>query len=202
MMNTNFDDETHSIFLLKAGDRSGFESLYRFYHRVLYSKILSMTKIPAIAEELLQDVFLKVWEKRATIDETRSFRGLLYKITERIVYDHYRKMARDVKMQAHLLEFMAEQYVPADDYILSKERTKLLETALSKLPNQRRMIFTLCKLEDKSYAEAAEILKISTSTVSNQLVKATKYIKHFFFFHSSEFLFALILLNLATNKLM
>lgn len=160
-----------------------------------------MTKIPSIAEELLQDVFLKVWERRAMLDEQKSFQGLIYKIAERIIYDHYRKLARDIKMQAHLLEYMAEQYTPADEYILNKERANLLDSALSKLPNQRKIIFTLCKIEEKSYAEVAEILKISTSTVSNQLVKATKSIKSYVFFHSSEFLFLFIFLNLTAAKI-
>lgn len=194
MINENPD--TNVLTLLKAGDKTAFETLYLAYSNNLYAKILSMTKIPDVADELLQDIFLKVWEKRTTIKEELSFKAWIYKIAENSVYDHYRKLARDKKMQDYLLKTFAELYNHTEDYILNKERATILDKALSRLPEQRKIIFKLCRLEEKSYQEVAEILNISTSTVSNQLVKATKNIKDYVFFHSREFLVFIIVFYL------
>ena len=192
MINENFADEKYWLSLLKQGERKAFDAIYRFYSNRIYSRILAMTKVPEVTDELVQDIFLKVWEKREAIDVSLSFQAWLYKIAEHTVYDHYRKMARDAKMREHLLQNFAELYNQTEDYILNKERADLLDKALQRLPQQRQLIFKLCRLEGKSYDEAATILNISTSTVSNQLVKATKSIKDFVFFNSREFLIFMI----------
>lgn len=192
MVNENFAEERQWISLLRQGEQKAFDAIYQFYSQPIYSRLLAMTKIVDVADELLQDIFLKVWEKRVSIDESLSFQAWLYKIAEHAVYDHYRKMARDARMREHLLRDFAELYNQTEDYILNKERTNLLDQALQRLPQQRQLIFKLCRVEGKSYEEAASILNISTSTVSNQLVKATKSIKDFVFFNSKEFLILMI----------
>ncbi len=196
MINEKFGDERRLLSLLKEGDRTAFDAIYHFYSNPIYSRILAMTKVSAVADELLQDIFLKVWENREQINEDLSFQAWLYRIAENSVYDYYRRLARDLKMREHTLRTFAELYNHTEDYILNKERSQLLEKALSRLPPQRQLIFKLCRLEGKSYEEAATLLNISTSTVSNQLVKATKNIKDYVFFHSKEFLVFIIALYL------
>ncbi|EDM34112.1 RNA polymerase ECF-type sigma factor [Pedobacter sp. BAL39] len=196
MINEKFGDERRWLSLLKEGDRTAFDTIYHFYSNPIYSRILAMTKVSAVADELLQDIFLKVWENREQINEDLSFQAWLYRIAENSVYDYYRRLARDAKMREHTLRTFAELYNHTEDYILNKERSQLLEKALSRLPPQRQLIFKLCRLEGKSYEEAATLLNISTSTVSNQLVKATKNIKDYVFFHSKEFLVFIIALYL------
>lgn len=196
MVNLNFENEAHYISLLKNGNKAAFEVLYDHYSNLLYSKILFMTKIPDVADDLVQEIFLKTWEKRASINEELSFKAWLYKISENAVYDYYRKLAVDSRMQKHFLQTYVELYNQTEDYILNKERASLLEKALSQLPEQRKLIFKLCKIEGKSYQEVAALLNISASTVSNQLVKGTKNIKNYVFFHSKEFLLFMVAIYL------
>ncbi|MRX48087.1 sigma-70 family RNA polymerase sigma factor [Pedobacter sp. HX-22-1] len=91
-------------------------------------------------------------------------------------------------MQDYFIESFANLYSETEDYLLNKERNAILNAALETLSPKRREIFKLCKFEDKSYKEVADILQISPSTVSNQLVAATKSIKEYIFLHSQEFL--------------
>jgi RNA polymerase sigma-70 factor (family 1) len=196
MINENFEGEQQWLSLLKEGDRGAFDIIYKFYSNRIYSRILSMVKLPEVTDELVQDIFLKVWEKRLSINESLSFQAWVYKIAENIVYDYYRKLTLDVKMRNHMLKTYAELYNETEDYILNKERTQLLDKALAQLPAQRQLIFKLCRIEGKSYEEAASLLNISTSTVSNQLVKATKNIKDYVFFNSREFIIFAIALYL------
>jgi len=196
MINENFQDEKKWISLLKEGNREAFDVLYNFYSKGIYNRILAMIKIPEVTDELLQDIFLKIWEKRIDINESLSFQAWLYKIAENIIFDYYRRLALDIKMRKYMLETYVELYNHTEDYILNKERVQLLDTALKLLPPQRQAIFKLCKLEGKSYEEAASLLNLSTSTVSNQLVKATKNIKEYIFFNSREFMIFIIALYL------
>jgi RNA polymerase sigma-70 factor (family 1) len=194
MINENFEGEQQCLSLLKEGDRGAFDAIYKFYSNRIYNRILGMVKLPEVADELVQDIFLKVWEKRMNIIKSLSFQAWVYKIAENIVYDYYRKLTLDVKMRSHMLETYVELYNETEDYILNKERTQLLDKALAQLPAQRQLIFKLCRIEGKSYEEAASLLNISTSTVSNQLVKATKNIKDYVFFNSREFIIVMIAL--------
>ncbi|MBC8985624.1 RNA polymerase sigma-70 factor [Pedobacter sp. N36a] len=196
MINENFHDEQKWLSSLKGGDRTAFDVIYKFYGNRIYSRVLSMIKLTEVTDELVQDVFLKVWEKREDINESLSFQGWLYRIAENIVLDYYRRLALDLKMRKHMLETYAELYNQTEDYILNKERSQLLDKALQQLPPQRQLIFRLCRLEGKSYEEAASLLNISTSTVSNQLVKATKNIKDYVFFNSKEFIIFMVALYL------
>lgn len=190
MSEHHFQDPEELLYLngLKNGQQSGFDFIYKKYSRMLLPRIQRMVKAPEIADELLQDVFLKVWTRRAEIDPDKSFKGWIFTIAHTTIFTYYRRLALDKKMQQHLLEVFVEFYDQTEDYIFHKERMQLLNTAVDQLPPQRREIFRLCRIEGKSYQEAAELLSISPSTVSNQLVSATKSIKNYVFFHSQEFL--------------
>lgn len=183
-------DDEELIYLdgLKHGQKAAFDFIYLKYSKFLLPKLQRMVKVPEVVDELMQDVFVKVWTKRAEIDLDRSFRGWIFTIAQTTVFSYYRRLALDKKMQQHLLEVFVEFYDQTEEYIFNKERLQLLSSAVDQLPPQRREIFRLCKIEGKSYQEAADLLSLSPSTVSNQLVNATKSIKRYVFFHSQEFL--------------
>lgn len=186
----NLHDKEELKYLedLKDGQQYAFDFIYARYSKMLLPKIQRMIKLNEVVDELLQDVFVKVWLNRAEIDVNKSFKAWIFTIAQNTIYAYYRKLALDVKMQRHLLETFAEFYDQTEAYIFNKERVELLNQAIEKLPPQRKEIFKLCRIEGKSYQEAAEILSLSPSTVSNQLVSATKYIKRYVFFHAQEFI--------------
>lgn len=188
MQNDNLrDEERVQLISLSGGERSAFDYFYRKYSKLIYQKLHYMLKSTELAEELLQDVFVKVWVKRAEIDENLSFKSWLLTIAQNLVYDYFRRLALDSKMQQHLIHTFSEYYNQTEDYLLNKERRAILDQAIAQLSPQRKEIFKLCRVEGRSYKEVAEILKISPSTVSNQLVSATKTVKDYVFFHSGEF---------------
>lgn len=186
--NLNDSEELRYLEDLKVGKRDAFDFIYARYSKMLLPKMQRMIKSSEIADELMQDVFLRVWLNKSEIDLEKSFKGWIFTIAQNTIYAYYRKLALDIKMQRHLLETFAEFYNQTEDYIFNKERLSLLNEAIEKLPAQRKEIFKLCRIEGKSYQEAAEILSLSPSTVSNQLVSATKYIKRYVFFHAQEFI--------------
>src|SRR5690606_3709031 len=173
-----------------------FNSLCNVYRRELFLHIQNMTKDAEAAEELLQDVFMKVWDNRTTIDADRSFRAWLYTVGRNAVYNYYRQVAKDQKIQEHLyLHFESLYHLETDDDIRDKQEA-LLAKALDSLTERRRTVFTLCKIEGKSYEEVASQLGISVSTVSNMMVKSNQQIRRFVQEHYDELLMILLAIHL------
>jgi len=143
----------------------------------LYRKILQVVKDGAVAEELLQDLFLKLWQKRNTINPDLSFNAYVYTIVNNLVYDYLRKVSHDKRLIARLILDSVDHYLHSEEQLSAKETSKAIQEAISKLTQQQQQVFTLCKIEGKSYEEAGRILGISTATVNSHIVNSKRYIK-------------------------
>lgn len=163
--------------LLTQGDEPAFAELYKIYSPRIYSNLKRLTKDEELAKELLQEVFFKVWEKREALNVEVSFQAYLYRISENMVRDFFRKASRDKKLMEHLVSAASEFYSTVEDLYISKENQGLFQKAIDELPPQRKKIFTLCKIEGKSYEEVSALLGVSTSTINDHIVKATKAIR-------------------------
>lgn len=171
-------NEQELLVKLAEGDEYAFEQLYLIYSPKIYRKILQLVKQTEIAEEILQDVFVKIWEKRETLDNQRSFKSFLYTIAKNLVVDLFRRAALDRQMLEKFIIDHSELYYPFDNLEDPDLESKaILQKALDTLPPQRKKIYTLIKLEGNSYDEVAELMGISTSTINDHVVKATKSIK-------------------------
>lgn len=158
-------------------DHHSFQELYNRFSTQLYANILRMVRDTDLAQEILQDVFVKVWEKRGLIDPEKPFPAYLFQIARNMVYDHFRKLALEKKLETHLLGNGTDTYSHIEEELIFKENNRLLLEAIDKLSPQRKQVFTLCKLEGKSYHEVSNLLHISTSTVSDHLLKSNKFIR-------------------------
>lgn len=165
---------------LQQGSEPAFEKVYKLYSARLYGNLLKLTKSESESQEILQDVFLKIWNERERIDTEKSFRSFLFKIAENKVYDFFRKAARDKKKEEELIANATTEYAPFDELFFADENAAILKKAIDTLPPQRQQVFRLCKLEGKSYKEVSELLGISVSTISDHIVKATKTIREYF----------------------
>ena len=177
---TSSSDEKELLVQLRNGNEEAFEKIYKLYSTRLYGNLLKLVKSETEAQEILQDVFLKIWENRQNIDLEKSFRSYLFKIAENKVVDFFRKAARDKKREAQLISLATNEYVQVQEMMQSDEKSAILQKAIDSLPPQRQQVFRLCKLEGKSYKEVSEQLGISVSTISDHIVKATKSIRSYF----------------------
>jgi RNA polymerase sigma-70 factor (ECF subfamily) len=173
----NIYDEKELLDRLRQGEQQAFTQLYHLYSERLYGNLLKLVKSPAVAEEILQDIFIRIWEKRQTIDIHTSFRSYLFRIGENKVIDFYRRARRDKDLYAYIKAAATEQYTHIEESLLSRENAELLQTAIGALPPQRRQVFELCKLQGKSYQEVSGLLNISVSTINDHIVKATRSIR-------------------------
>lgn len=159
-----------------SNDLESFNLLYEEYSAKVYLNILRMVKDPEVAHEILQDVFVKLWEKRHLIEEGKPWSPYLFQIAKHSVYDYFRRLEVQRKAEAQI-KIEDDSYSHVEESVFFKEGYVLLWRAINKLSPQRKQVYTLCKIEGKSYSEASRILGISESTVSDHILKANRFIR-------------------------
>jgi RNA polymerase sigma-70 factor (family 1) len=172
-------NEKELLILLKEGQQDAFTQLYHLYSERIYLNVLKLVKQEQVAQEILQDIFIILWEKRDTIDIQASFRSYLFRIGENKVIDFYRKARRDHSLYAYIKAAATEHYTHIEEALLNRENAELLQKAVNSLPAQRKQVFELCKFHGKSYQEVSAALGISPSTVNDHIVKATRAIRQY-----------------------
>ncbi len=177
MKNRHINSERELLLQLRAGDNDSFAQLYDLYSPRMFGFLLKLTKKEETAREILQEVFIRLWEKREILDPDRSFRSYLFRIAENCVVDFFRKAAQDKKLGKHLMDLASERYLHVEENIYEREKNAILNQAINLLPPQRKRVFELCKVEGKSYKEVSLMMGISVSTISDHLLKATRAIR-------------------------
>ncbi|MVT12044.1 RNA polymerase sigma factor [Chitinophaga tropicalis] len=167
--------EDEILLRMMQGDESAFTTIYRHYHASLYIYLLRFCKIPSLAEDLVHDVFLKVWEIRERINPQLSFSGYLYRIARNHVIKTINKLATDQQLREQVFKLLDTADGP-EQMVRTKEYEQLFKEALDKMPRQRLKVFQLCRQEGKSYDEVALELGISRNAVKKHMVLGMRFI--------------------------
>ncbi|WP_136468617.1 RNA polymerase sigma factor [Flagellimonas onchidii] len=156
---------------LKEGDKTAFKFFYEAYHDGLFYYLMGLTNNRAIAQDILQETFIKLWNNHSSLNTDQSIRSFLYTMAHNQFIDYYRKHKRELKLIDRLtLKFGMEKQ--DQDEELVQQQLKRLKYSIEKLPPRCKEIFELGKLQGYKYQEIAEILKISVKTVEVQMSKA------------------------------
>jgi RNA polymerase sigma-70 factor (ECF subfamily) len=169
------ENESLLVQNLSKGNLLAFNTLYNEYSNRLYRFALGYLKSEAEAEELVQEVFTKIWEKRADLKKELSFKSFLFTIAFNIIRKHFRT-------KAHLFEYFKTGVISEPDMQTSQKITydslyQYITELVNQLPERRKEIFIKSRYEGLSIKEIAEKLKISHKTVENQLTDALKFIR-------------------------
>ena len=170
-------DEKALLVLVRQGDERAFEMLVHRYKRPIAKNMLRFLKSVELTEEALQDLFMKLWINRAQIDPEQPLKPYLFRIAENLIYDVFRKAARDQKLQTHLQQQHTEIFFHVEEQLMARETNELIQRVIDQLPPQRRRVYVLCKLEGLSYQEVAAELGISTATVNDHIRKANLFLR-------------------------
>lgn len=176
-MTVNNSNEKELIVLFTKGDKDAFETIYQLYSPRLLGFLIKLVKSEEHATELLQEIFIKIWKSRDMINPEKSFRSYLFRVAENTVYDFFRKVTREKKLMTDLMKINEEAYSHIEEACFSKENQQFLQNVIDTLPPKRRQVFRLIKMEDYSYEEVSVLLNISTSTISDHIVKANKFMQ-------------------------
>lgn len=165
------------ISALRSGDRKIFAQIYAQQSQPLFTKLHSLVRSEKIAQDLLQELFIKLWLKKNTLEIHTNLSAYLNRMAANLAYDYFRKTAREQKLRAAFLEHFEPSFDPSVPESQDQGLEEALNLLIEDLPPQRRKVLQLCKLQGKSYQEAGSILGISASTVNDHIVKATKILR-------------------------
>ncbi len=169
-------EERELILLLRQGSEDAFTVLYERYWRQVYNfSRLYLTNADA-AEDVVQEVFVKIWETHEFLREDDHFKGLLFIITRNLVFNRHRKNLNEDFYKVTVLAALEEAY-DVEEEIDARDLREYMDRLIDELPPRRREIFNLSRKEQKSYKEIAFLLNISEKTVENQIREALKYLK-------------------------
>ncbi|UII24714.1 RNA polymerase sigma-70 factor [Fulvivirga maritima] len=163
--------------LISQGDEKAFTSLFHQYQGKVFSIARHITKSSEIAEEAVQEIFMKIWESRAKLSGVQNIESYLFITTRNHVFDVLKKQARQLIEADKIQDPTAFALNKGAFGLLEQENNELLQEAISQLPPQQRNIFIMARQEGKSQEEIAEILNISPLTVKKHMSYALKSIK-------------------------
>ncbi|MGX5820194.1 RNA polymerase sigma factor [Chitinophaga lutea] len=161
---------------VSAGNMPAFRRLYELLAGDLHHYIFLFTGDRADAEEILQDVFVKVWEKRETLHEIRYFRGYIFRMARNHVLNYLRSAPSVQSLPSGENDLPLRQPDPSERMVL-KEYYRIARDAIERLPQRRREVFRLREEEGCSLDEIAGRLGISKSAVKQHLYAATADIR-------------------------
>ena len=167
-----------------AGNELAFRKLFQGYWKKVYAVSVDFTKSEPLAEEIVQDVFLKIWLKREGLVSVLKFDDYLFTVARNHIYNTLRKKTAEQSFLKHLENhFLENSYFPEKD-IHFKETRDLVNKAVELLPAQQRMVFTLSRNEGLDHNQIAEKLGISKLTVKSHMTRALQSIRLFLQEHS------------------
>ena len=157
-----------------------FTDIFKEHEYTLYMLALRLTKSDQHAKDIIQEVFLKLWECRDSIQNIENMEAWLYRITENKVIDYLRKTAADLRLKDAAWNAMQQVLNETETLISAKEYNLIIRKAIDRLPPQRKLIYRMNKEKELSYQQIADELNISRHTVKNQLSTAIRSIRSFF----------------------
>jgi len=171
-----YSESSDFIRLFKSGDRNALKALYDDYYSVLCSQVFRMIQDRTQTEDIVQELIIDLWKKRAELGEVRHLGAYL----RRAARNRTLNAIRAQKMKWDDLDSSAELVDPGSDAQSQLQEIELkqkIDTAIQGLPERCRQIFVLSRFEDMSYKEIAVELSISVKTVENQMSKALKVLR-------------------------
>ena len=179
------DDEAAWVERIRTGDPMAFEALFHAYHASLCSFAYRYLGARDLAEEMVQEVFLFVWERRESWDVRSSVRSYLFTAVRNAALSYLRH-ERVVARRDARVRILQDTVAPgADLEVVQAETVAAIQEAVARLPDRCRLVFTLHREQGLTYAEVAEVLGISPRTVEVQIGRALKSLRRCLAAHRS-----------------
>ncbi|TJZ59904.1 RNA polymerase sigma-70 factor [Sphingobacterium olei] len=169
-------DDGELIALLVAGDRSAFTEIFNRYNKLLYSHVLNKIRDEDAAEDLVQDIFVVLWEKRSLVQNI-NLSGYLFTMTRNRILNmlSHSKIVSDYA--SAIKNYEQPSYPIADELIQEKQLSAIIESEINALPPRMREVFVLSRYKHLSNKEIAARLGLSEHTVADQIKKSLKTLR-------------------------
>lgn len=195
--NKDLHNEKELIRLIAGDDEIAFRELFERYSDNIYGVAMAYTKLADAAEEIVQDVFVKIWMNRNKLLQVERFDDYLFIVARNYILNYLRNNKKNKQFTTQLFDHFGEYTITPEDEFLVKESQKLIEQAVAALPPQQQMVYELRRRQDLSLEDIANQMNISRNTARNHLNQALKHIKEYLRTHSGDALFLACLVQLA-----
>lgn len=173
-----FINDSEAAKALKSGDMQALEYFYNCYQKPAAHFLKAYCRDETLAEEMVQDAFLQLWENREKINASQSVRNLLFTIAKNKVIDQLRKARRKEKFFQLQRSNQPESYHTLDQVILADYQS-VLSCVLKQLPARNREVYTLSRTAQLSNTEISERLNISVKAVEKNMTKTLHFLRLF-----------------------
>ncbi|RFS20688.1 RNA polymerase sigma-70 factor [Chitinophaga silvatica] len=163
-----------------------FNELFLSYKDKVYGFILLMVKDAVHAEELTQEVFLKLWLCRDTLQDVVNLQGYIFTIAKHKTLNHLRKVAYNEQLLKELSVHMKPVVNDVEETVIAKEYVQLLNDGLAQLSVQQRKIYEMSRQGGLTHDQIAAQLNISRNTVKNHLVKSLAFLRQYLLEHTTH----------------
>ncbi|QNK61074.1 RNA polymerase sigma-70 factor [Pedobacter sp. PAMC26386] len=187
--------ESDLIFKVAAGDQKAFTELFERYQTLVYDFSIRLTRSKTHAEEIVQNVFIRIWVNRSNLSHIENFGAYLNRATRNHSFTVLKKLAAQALSEIELTEQVIPGGTNAEHLLLYNDSAKILKTAVDKLPPQRKLVYELCHEQGLKYEEVAAKLNISPGTVHTHMKLALKTIRAHF-----KYMDAMLIIFFLMNK--
>lgn len=170
-------DEGELLTRLAAGHEEAFAALYSRYHAPLARFIQQLVKSPALAEDLAQETFIRIWEARAQLEKVQSLKAYLFTAARNHALNCLKKAASEQAIRGEIVHHFRQLRSDTEEQLLTRAYLQHLQQVLQGLPPQTREVFRLCREQEHSYEEVARLLGISRNAVKKHMVRSMKVLK-------------------------
>ena len=179
-------DEKELILRVADGDQQAFRMLYDQYVQHVYGIALQLMKSPDLSQDLTQEIFVRVWIKRAILPEVEQFRPWLNTITRNLARDYLRKKVIAPEYEPYLLGFFADLSPSAEEELAHRQLQQVMKEAIDQLSPQLKTAFTLSRFRGMTHEQIAREMQISPTTSKSHLVRALASIRSYLKVHYPE----------------
>ena len=171
-------DEDRILLRLQTGDEHSFNVIYQHYFSFVCIKVARLIHSPQLAEDVTQEIFIKIWEARSGLAEVKSFRSYLFITARNHSINVLKRAARCEEGMEEIVRHFHTTPHPANDEIQNNEYVKFIRKKMDELPPRAKEIFLLCREQSKTYSQVATALGITRDAVKSRMVAAMKLLRN------------------------
>jgi RNA polymerase sigma-70 factor (family 1) len=183
ILERRLDDDRALFRQIAFGDEYAFQQFFERYRSRLLSYLIRVIKFPEDAEELTQEIFLKVWINREFLAEVESPSHYIFVMARNKAVDYLRKSALDSRLRQELWKIINAHQNPIEEQVFADDSARLINEAIFKLSHQKQAVFRLSRMEGLTHDQIAVQLSISKNTVKNHIGASVKFIKNYLIHH-------------------
>lgn len=195
MKTEKFLEDQQLILDVIAGNELAFYRIFHLYHHGIYRYAIKFLKSPDLAADVVQDVFMKIWETRSTINPSLPFKAFLFAVAKNHILNIIKRSLKEKSIRREIFKHAITSDNQCENTVILNDLTRFADMAIESLPPQRRVVFRMFREQGLDYRQIAHVLGLSTNTVRDHLSKASKAIRGFLKVHAGTISILMILMG-------